>query len=151
MKINRLALRAAVEKTLAKNEADHAEQVKKWEKYKVDYRATWVRENNPGWRNTAKEILKAVEAKEPITKSLFPQDRYSSVRTYESPREGNNRVYGEPTNPGEYRKDRELVALLEVLDLIVDDEITPTGLQGLGITPKTLREAVLKLDSGIRA
>lgn len=43
---------------------------------------------------------------------------------------------------------RELLALREVLYLITDEEVTPTGLAGIGITPKTLREAIQYMGQG---
>lgn len=151
MKINRFALKTAVQKTLDNHEAQYNAQVKAYEDWLVSYRQEWVDTYNPQWAASADQIKRAVAKGEPITDAMLPH-KNSSILTYHDP-EVHYRVYGDrrPVKPpAEFTPSYELVALLEVLDLIVDDEVTPTGLQGLGITPKTLRDAILKLNTSAK-
>lgn len=149
MKINRLALKAAVQKTLDNSEAKHKEQVKAYADWLVTYKQEWIEEYNVQWGQACEKIRVAIRKGEPITKDMAPKGQYNDPPFYTDPEVSFRARYDtRPTKPtAEWRPSYELVALLEVLDLIVDDEVTPTGLQGLGITPKTLRDAILKLGT----
>lgn len=146
MKINRLALKAAVNKSLATNEAKHAEQLETWNKWLDTYEEKWVEEKSTIWLKAVADIEKAIQERKPVTESMLPSYHNNC---YRDPEGRSHYVSdGRPTWVSKvYYPDKELVALNEVLDIIVDDEVTITDLNRLGITAKTLREAVLKLDT----
>lgn len=152
MKINRLALKAAVEKALADNEERHVKQTIEWHAWLTQYRKQWLEKNGPVWISVVANIEKAIRAGEPISESLLPSRYDACWRDPEvwagRQRDTTTGVPGKPTKV--YRPDSELVALKEVLDMIVDDEVTATGLRSLGITPQTLRNCVLKLGANAK-
>lgn len=147
MRINRTALREVVQKTLDVAEAEHAEKVKAWEAYLVTYEREWVDEWGPQWAKAADEIRTAFQGARPITKNMLPNNG-GSIEIYRPP-EGRN-YYNEkrPVKPNAtHVPDKDLLTLREVLDLIDDTVVTPTGLSKLGITPATFRRALSQLGA----
>lgn len=148
MKINRVALRAAVQKTLDAAETLHVEQVKAWEQWHEDYKVKWVEKWHPEWARAIEAIRSAIVEGQVITDSMLPT-RNGHVETYSEPYDSYRRYNDRPVKPAaSYTPARELLALREVLDLITDEEVTPSGLAGIGITPKTLREAIQYMGQG---
>lgn len=148
MKINRVALRGAVQKTLDAAETQHAEQVKAWEQWFEDYQTKWIDKWNPQWASAIDVIRLAITKGRVITDDMLPT-RNGHIETYAEPYDSYRSFPGRPPKPAKaYVPSRELLALREVLDLITDEEVTPTGLAGIGITPKTLREAIQYMGQG---
>lgn len=72
MKINRVALRGAVQKTLDAAETQHAEQVKAWEQWFEDYQTKWIDKWNPQWASAIDVIRLAITKGRVITDDMLP-------------------------------------------------------------------------------
>lgn len=138
LRINRTALRQAVEAAITAHKARHEAAAAKWAAVVDQHRVEWLDKHGDAWIAAARSIARKAKKGEVITEQDLPRVA-GSTAVYRAPYSG---FRGDVRDPGVYRAPRELVALAGVLDAIVDEEITHTGIRSLGITSATLRDAI---------
>lgn len=138
MKFNRQALISAVDNALAADRARwEARHHKEVEEYSSRV-ALWMQEHSQRWMDAGLAVRRAVRAGQPVTKDMLPQGRYRDVALF-VPDGHLDRAYQPP---------QELLTLRALLDTIVDEEISSTGLEAVGITSRIMREAALHMMPG---
>lgn len=138
MKFNRQALikacdaalkwdRYSWDQKLAKDLASLAEELKVWS-------ATY----GEAWAKMGLDVRRAIRDGRPVTAAMLPRDRYGNPAVF-YPKRDTDRTYEPP---------RELVVLRRLLDTIVDEEISSSGLDAVGITSRVMREAAQFMVQG---
>lgn len=150
MKFQRTKLRTAVVAAMNQEKADHDRNVKKYEDAVAEASDKWLCDYEDDWREALVGIHTKLDRGEPILRTDIPRYAKGAYRD-------NLLVYGGPINdrgyridgPREFQESSDLRALLTVLDLISDDEITTHALKELGLGQGVMGRVVrqLKTDS----
>lgn len=134
MKINRLALIAAVDKAIeredqairaAKTRAENERQLR------LDQ---WVARNREPWLEACKKIAAKLRKGQPVLDADIPYDR--------SPSNNGNAVWRERHHVNVPQRDTTLPGLRALLEAIADDTVTTSSLRDLGVSARTLQSIV---------
>lgn len=112
-----------------KDLAEHAGAVRAWH---VRYAEAWA--------TAGLVVRKAIREGRPVTRDMLPMDRrqHSQVAVF-FPQHNLDREYTPPA---------ELTFLRRVLDVVADDEVTTSGLEKLGVSVRTMRDAAWHMAVG---
>lgn len=135
MRINRLAMLAAVDKAIS-NEAAAIESAKaRAEQLQQERVQEWVEKNRQPWLDAIKKIQARLRKGEAVQEADVPYDRTS--------RSNGPAVWRNRPSPVQVpQRDTTLPGLRTLLDAIVDDTVTTSSLRDLGVTPRTLQNIV---------
>lgn len=148
MRFSRVAFLTAVRQAL---ETERRDYDARWDAYReavTRSEADWLVENAQTCRDAFAAAVRKLENDEPVTREDLPRYATGSLRD-------NVLVYLGPTDarghranpPGEFRESADLRAMLNVLELCTDDEVTTNGLKELGIGQATMSLVVRALRS----
>jgi hypothetical protein len=147
MKFDRQALAEATARALAAHRAQWEEQQDQAEAKYWEARAAWNARNADNWSDALTDMRRHLRAGRPITPADLPEDRNGTYA-------GNRRValfeqsppvrkeYTLSTVPG------DLMALAAALEVVHGETVTSTNLAELGVTRRTLANAVHHLTPG---
>lgn len=148
MRFSRTAFIAAIYRALA---SERREYDAKWDAYREAISRSetdWLREYAERCTDALAAAIAKLENDEPITRSDLPCYPTGSLRD-------NILVYHGPVDsrghrvnpPGEFRESTDLRAMLNVLELCTEEEVTTNGLKELGIGQATMSAVVRALRS----
>lgn len=133
MKFNRVALLGATERALADDRASFDREEAKRASEGTRKLAEWLTESGPKWLDFAEHVVYLVGNGYPVTESDMP--RNSTTRPYYSGVCYGHESWLTPPDSREYHAPSELVNLRNVLRYSEDDQVTTSGLKGLGVEP----------------
>lgn len=135
MKFNRIALIIACNKALARDREQFSSRQDKAVKRQAREIAVWRDRYAASWDKAALRIRRELKAGNPVTLDMIPLSGYRNG-AYFTPDTDVSRPYQEP---------KELAVLRTVLGTIVDDTVTISALERLGIDRSTIKDAAQDL------
>lgn len=100
----------------------------------------WLARHSAEWAEAGLAIRRALREGAPVTREMLPMDRRHS---------SNVAIFAPQFNfEREYEPPRELAFLRRVLDVVADDEVTTSGLEKIGVSTKTMRDAAWYMAVG---
>lgn len=135
MRINRLAMIAAVDKAIGNESAAIESARARAEEQRQERVLEWVEKNRQPWLDAIKKIQGRLRKGEAVQEGDLPYDRTSRTNGMAVWRDR----YAGTQVP---QRDTTLPGLRSLLDAIVDDTVTTSSLRDLGVTPRTLQSIV---------
>lgn len=139
MRYNRLTLIEACDRALqADREHWEIAHVERFEEH-IERKDAWLRQNGEAWAAAGLAVRRAVREGRPVTRDLIPwNDRFGQPVVF-SPDANLNRKYQAP---------KELTFLRHILDVVLDDEVSTSGLEKIGVNTNTMRAAAWHMATG---
>lgn len=139
MQFNRSALIQAIDKAIAQDNAATEAVRERNDAAAVLHRTEWLSLHHDNWMKATASIRAKLRKGQPVAEDDIPRDRAGcGGKAYYRPKHGEQLPVTRTT---------ELRGLRAVLDAIVDDEVSSSGLRSLGVGVNTLRLIVPLLGS----
>lgn len=138
MKFNRQALIKAVDNALAADRSHWDERIARETQEYQERLTAWLQQHGQAWADAGLAVRRAIRAGRPVEVDMLPQGRYRDVAIFR----------GDAPLDRVYQPPQQLLTLRALLDTIVDEEISSTGLEAVGITSRIMREAALHMTPG---
>lgn len=138
MKFNRQALISAVDAALEDYRREWEKRYAKDLETHAELLGAWMRKYGAAWSEAGLKIRKAIREGRPVTSDLLPEGHYRDVATF-SEHASLDRTYAPP---------QQLTMLRRLLETVVDEEVSSSGLEAVGITSRIMREAAMFMTEG---